>query len=178
MNKWNVSHDSTLSNSERTKMQKEILENGRARKKKFNESQQLAVWKRRAELNPTEPVNINATFKWQKNTFDKTYKMQVPVWTSPPSGDWKTVRSKTRSIKWSASKSQHLCVWKEQEHRRLREANHDDPLRIVSYHYSISPPPKAQLCFVCIFNNFQYGLRLQHLLETKETNSTIMSTST
>ncbi len=55
-------------------MQKERLENGRARQKKFNESQQLAVWKRRAELNPTEPVNMNTAFIWRKNTFDKTYK--------------------------------------------------------------------------------------------------------
>jgi hypothetical protein len=32
-------------------MEKETLENGRARQKKFKESQQLAVWKRRDELN-------------------------------------------------------------------------------------------------------------------------------
>jgi hypothetical protein len=75
-------------------MQKEILENGRARQKKFNESQQLA-FKREMNLT-TEPVNINAAFIWRKNTFDKTYKMQV-VWNS--STFWKTVRSKTRSIK-------------------------------------------------------------------------------
>jgi hypothetical protein len=76
------------------KMQKEILENGRARPKKFNESQQLAVWKRRAELNykTSEPA-----FIWQKNTFDKTYKMQCMVWNI--STFLKTVRSKTRSIK-------------------------------------------------------------------------------
>jgi hypothetical protein len=65
MNKCNVSKIAPYFNSERIlllfitewggnlgeEMQKERLENGRARQKKFKESQQLAVWKRRDDLN-------------------------------------------------------------------------------------------------------------------------------